>query len=146
MAIKDIVLQVVTQLPGVETVIYDNVYNTNIVLDRKPCPAAIVYCINDFHYDISKGVIKESAEVSVFFADLLPKVNSFSEDYTPVVDRMLEIATEFISSLVAAVKANNMELDNSVIELRTTFGKFDKHVCGISISGLKITDRQGRCL
>lgn len=146
MAIKDIVVDVVTQLPGVETVIYDNVYNTNIVLDRKPCPAAIIYCINDFNYDISKGVIKESGELSVYFADLLPKVNSFSEDYTPVVERMLEIATEFISQLVAAVKEYNMVLENNTIELRTTFGKFDKHTCGISVSGLKISDRQGRCV
>lgn len=144
--IKDIILETLEEIPGIQTILYENAFSANVVLDRKPCPAAILYTITDYTFDISKGIYKESTEASIFFCDIMPQVNSFSNDTEPIIERMLAIAKDFLRVLLEKLKENNMYLENNTLELRTTFGKFDKHVCGVSISNLQIKNRQGSCL
>lgn len=144
--IKDIILDTLGEMSEIQTVIYENAFSANVILDRRPTPAAIVYTITDYTLDISKGLLRESAEASIFFCDIMPKVNSFSADTEPIIENMLELAKTFLRALIEKLKENGLELDNATVDLKSTWGKFDKTVCGVSVSGLRIKNRQGKCL
>ena len=100
MKIVDKILDILNSMSDVETVLYESPSYTNIKLDRKPAPYAILYLLTDMEIDLSRGYAVEGCDVEVFFADLV-KFDADGPTHQAVVDRMLGIARQFISLLLA---------------------------------------------
>lgn len=140
MKIVDKILDILNSMSDVETVLYESPSYTNIKLDRKPGPYAILYLLTDMEIDLSRGYAVEGCDVEVFFADLV-KFDADGPTHQAVVDRMLGIARQFISLLLAE---RGLKFDEK-IELKTAYGKFDKNVTGVSLA-LHLEERQGSCV
>ena len=133
-----------TPTEGVEylqTVLYDSAWSTNVRIDRRPTPAALLYLVTDWGLDIGSGTAKESAELEVFFFDRA-KFDATGEEKDVIVSKMEKYAREFIS-LVLSDKSIRV-LDDTV-RLRSAYGQFDAFVVGVSVH-LKLEVRQGECI
>lgn len=135
------VLAILNDIAEIQTVLYDNSHSANVRIDRKPCPAALVYTLPDWTLDISKGNAKERAEIQVFFF----KPASFdckAEDKLSIIEDMNLIAREFIYDLL---NDKTIKVIEDEVSLKAVFGEFDKFVVGVTLD-ITIEDRQGECI
>lgn len=141
MRIVDKILDILNSMGGIETVLYESGFGTNIRLDRRPTPAAIVYLLRSFDIDLSSGLRKDYVDIEVFFCtrcDLAAKgevVKADMESLEPIVD-------EFVS---AVLSDNGLVLVGDKISVTTAYGSFDCNVCGWSLQ-MKVGEKQGRCI
>lgn len=140
MRIVDKILDILNSMGGIETVLYESPSYTNIKIDRRPAPYAILYLLTDMEIDLSRGHAVDGCDVEVFFADL-SDLDADGAEQQAVVDRMLSLARQFVSLLLAD---RSLSFGDKV-ELKTAYGKFDKNVTGVSLA-LHITERQGSCI
>ncbi len=61
------VLDILNNIESIQTVLFDNGHSSNVRIDRKPCPAALLYTLPEWFLDIGHGSSKERAEIQVFF-------------------------------------------------------------------------------
>lgn len=128
-------------MDGIETVLYESGFGSNIRLDRRPTPAAIVYLLRSFDIDLSNGLRKDRVDIEVFFCtrcDFAAKgevVKADMESLEPLVD-------EFVSRVLSD---KELELDGDKISVTTAYGSFDCNVCGWSLQ-MKVGEKQGRCI
>ena len=141
MVLSDKVLDILNDMESIETVIYDSGFSANVRLDRKATPAAILYLMTDWELDISKGVLKESADMEVFFCKRAEH-DIKGEDKDIIVTETYELAKEFLGLLL---EDKTITVVDDSIKMRATYGKFDSFVVGCSLH-IKIEERQGSCL
>ena len=144
MQITDKILEILNTLasgsdPMLQTVIHANAFDSNVRLDRKATPAAILYMLNGWTMDVSTAFKRKSVDVEIFFCDRYD-LNAKGEVIQQVLDSIEPICDEFIS----------LVLDEhgwivSDVKAVTAYGKFDTNVCGYSIQ-MRLTDKQGVCL
>lgn len=141
MRIVDKILDILNSMDGIETVLYESGFGSNIRLDRRPTPAAIVYLLRSFDIDLSNGLRKDRVDIEVFFCtrcDFAAKgevVKADMESLEPLVD-------EFVSRVLSD---KELVLEGERISVTTAYGSFDSNVCGWSLQ-MKVGEKQGRCL
>lgn len=140
MRIVDRILDILDSMEAVQTVLHESPSYTNIKVDRKPAPYAILYLLTDMEIDLSRGYAVDGCDVEVFFADLV-KLDADGPTHQAVVDRMAAVARQFVSLLLAD---KSLRFGDKV-ELKTAYGRFDKNVTGVSLL-IHAEDRQGSCV
>ena len=125
----------------VRTVIYSDDYDTNVRIDRKPTPAALLYTLEGFEIGTKDGIRKDSVEVEVFFFDRCTFAAK-GETTKTVMERVEPVVGEFVARVMSE---RSWVVDGDKIEVTAAVGKFDANVAGWSVQ-LKLTERQGRCL
>lgn len=131
-------------IEGVEylqTVIYDSSWSTNVRIDRRPTPAALLYLVTDWSWDISHGTSKEAAELEVFFFDRA-KFDAKGEEKDVIVSKMETYARDFLSRVLAD---HSIKVVDDTIRLRSAYGQFDSFVVGVSVH-IKLELKQGECI
>ena len=125
-----------------QTVMYDSGFSANVRIDRKPCPLALFYLLNDWNIDLSKtNAVKEQANIQIFFADVA-SFDAKGEDKDLIVSRMEAQAREFIRKVLAD---RSIVIVDDKIRIQSCYGKFDKFVVGVTVE-MKIEERQPSCL
>lgn len=135
------VLAILNDIAGIQTVMFDNSHSTNVHIDRKPTPAALLYTLPDWNLDISHGTAKESADIQVFFFDRTG-FDVKAEDKLDIFENMGETAREFIYRLL---NDNTVRVLDNTVKITATYGEFDSFVCGCTVN-LTIEEKQGECL
>lgn len=135
------VLAILNDIAGIQTVMFDNSHSTNVRIDRKLTPAALLYTLPDWNLDISHGTAKESADIQVFFFDRT-RLDVKAEDKLDIFENMGEIAREFIYRLL---NDNTVRVLDDTVKITATYGEFDSFVCGCTVN-LTIEEKQGECL
>jgi hypothetical protein len=135
------VLAILNDIAGIQTVMFDNSHSTNVRIDRKPTPAALLYTLPEWFLDIGHGSSKERAEIQVFFFDRV-NFDSKAEDKLNTFENMGEIAREFIYRLL---NDNTVRVLDDTVKITATYGEFDSFVCGCTVN-LTIEEKQGECL
>ena len=125
----------------IRTVIYSDDYDTNVRIDRKQTPAALLYTLEGFEIGAKDGIRKDSVEVEVFFFDRCTFAAK-GETTKTVMDRVEPIVGEFVARVMSE---RSWVVDGDKIEVTAAVGKFDANVAGWSVQ-LKLTEKQGRCL
>ena len=125
----------------IRTVIYSDDYDTNVRIDRKPTPAALLYTLEGFEIGTKDGIRKDSVEVEVFFFDRCTFAAK-GETTKTVMERVEPVVGEFVARVMSE---RSWVVDGDKIEVTAAVGKFDANVAGWSVQ-LKLTERQGRCL
>lgn len=140
MKLVEKVLEILNSAPNIKTVIYDSGFSTNVRIDRTPTPTALLYLLDEFDVDISKGQKKESANIQIFIFNICPldakgeKKDEILDDIEPLVFNVIRRLSE----------DKDISIDSN-IKVKTTYGRFDKFVIGYSTE-IKIESRQGECL
>jgi len=135
------VLAILNDIAGIQTVMFDNSHSTNVRIDRKPTPAALLYTLPDFKIEIGGGVAKERADIQVFFFDRV-QFDSTAEAKLEIFENMGLFAREFIYRLLN--EKSIIVLDDTV-NITAAYGSFDSFVCGCTVQ-LTIEERQGSCI
>ena len=141
MQITDKVLNILQSISGIKTVIHDNAFSTNVRLDRRLTPAAILFMLQEFTVNIKSGLRRDSVELEVLICDRVD-LAAKGEVVDNTLNNLLPIVNDFIA-LVLDEKSWVVEGDT--INIKVAYGKFDTNVCGYSIE-LKLTEKQGHCL
>lgn len=137
----DKILNILKNMDDLKTVIYDQDFSANVHIDRKPMPGALVYALPDWQLNIKTGLTKESAEFQIFFFTNTT-LDIKAEDKLSDIENMYSITLDFLSKLL---KDNNIRVLDDTVNVKATYGKFDKFVCGVSLQ-LKIEQKQGYCI
>lgn len=140
MKLVEKVLEILNSVSDIKTVIYDSGFSTNVRIDREPVPAALLYLLDEFDVDISKGQKKESANMQVFIFNICP-LDAKGEEKDEILDGIEPLVFEVIRRLS---EDKDISIDSN-IRIKSTYGRFDKFVIGYSVE-LKIESRQGECL
>lgn len=141
MVLTDKILDILNGMESIDTVMYDSGFSANVRIDRNPTPAALLYLLTDWNLNISKGAVRESAEMEVFFFDRASH-DQKGEEKDVIVKRMEVIAREFLGLVLAD---SSIRLKDDVIKIRSSYGKFDTFVVGVSVH-LTIEEKQASCL
>lgn len=141
MQIRDNILQCLQAVTGLQTVFDESPAGTNLRIDRKQTPAAVLYTLKGFAIDTSTGVRKDTVDAEVFIFDRCD-ISAKGEAITAKLETLEPMVDEFVSGIMD-VKGWNVENDR--IEVRTAVGAFDTNVVGFSLE-FKVTERQGRCI
>lgn len=132
---------ILEDIAEIQTVLYDNSSSTNVRIDRKQTPAALIYTLPDWTINISKGNAVESAEIQVFFFDRV-NFDSTAEDKLETFENMGEIAREFIYRLL---NDSSIRVLDDTIKITACYGSFDSFVAGCVVN-LTIEEKQGSCI
>lgn len=133
-----------TPIEGVEylqTVLYDSAWSTNVRIDRRPTPAALLYLVTDWNLDISHGTSKEAAELEVFFFDRA-KFDAKGEEKDVIVSKMEAFARDFLGRVLSDP---TIKVTDDSVRLRSSYGQFDAFVVGVSVH-IKLELKQGECI
>ncbi len=141
MQIVDNILSKLNSIDGLETVFYESGFGTNLRIDRKPTPAAVLYLIQGFEIGLNGGIRKDNVDLEVFFFDRID-LSAKGEAVQAKMDELLPLVNGFVS-LLASDKT--LVLDGDTIKVQAAYGKFDTNVCGWSLQ-LKLTEKQGHCI
>lgn len=141
MQIVDNILSKLNSIDGLETVFYESGFGTNLRIDRKPTPAAVLYLIQGFEIGLNGGIRKDNVDLEVFFFDRID-LSAKGEVVQAKLDALLPLVNEFVS-LLASDKT--LVLDGDTVSVQAAYGQFDTHVCGWSLQ-LKLTEKQGHCI
>ena len=141
MQIVDNILNKLNSIDGLQTVFYESGYGTNLRIDRKPTPAAVLYLIQGFEIGLNGGVRKDNVDLEVFFFDRID-LSAKGEVVQAKLDELLPVVNEFVSLLVSD---RTLVLDGDTIKVQAAYGKFDTNVCGWSLQ-LKVYEKQGHCI
>lgn len=135
------VLDILNEMTGIQTVIYDNGHSANVRIDRNPTPAALLYTLPDWTLDISHGTAKERADIQVFFFERV-LFDSKAEDKLSVFENTNLLAREFVSILLSD---STVKVLDDEIKVTACYGEFDAMVAGCTIN-LTLEMKQGECL
>lgn len=135
------VLDILNGMDGIQTVMFDNGSSSNVRIDRKPTPAALLYTLPDWTLDISHGNARESCEIQVFFFNRVD-FDSKAENKLETFENMGEIAREFIYRLL---NESTIRVLDDTIKITATYGSFDSFVAGCTVQ-ITIEEKQGSCL
>ena len=141
MQIVDNILSKLNSIDGLETVFYESGFGTNLLIDRKPTPAAVLYLIQGFEIGLNGGIRKDNVDLEVFFFDRID-LSAKGEAVQTKMDELLPLVNGFVSLLVSD---KTLVLDGDTIKVQAAYGQFDTHVCGWSLQ-LKLTEKQGHCI
>lgn len=141
MQIVDNILRKLRSVNGLETVFYESGFGTNLRIDRKPTPAAVLYLIQGFEIGLNGGIRKDNVDLEVFFFDRID-LSAKGEAVQTKMDELLPLVNGFVSLLVSD---KTLVLDGDTIKVQAAYGKFDTNVCGWSLQ-LKLTEKQGHCI
>lgn len=141
MQIVDNILSKLNSIDGLETVFYESGWGTNLRIDRKPTPAAVLYLIQGFEIGLKGGIRKDNVDLEVFFFDRID-LSAKGEAVQAKMDELLPLVNGFVSLLVSD---KTLVLDGDTIKVQAAYGQFDTHVCGWSLQ-LKLTEKQGHCI
>lgn len=141
MQIVDNILSKLNSIDGLETVFYESGFGTNLRIDRKPTPAAVLYLIQGFEIGLNGGIRKDNVDLEVFFFDRID-LAAKGEAVQSKMDELLPLVNGFVSLLVSD---KTLVLDGDTIKVQAAYGQFDTHVCGWSLQ-LKLAEKQGHCI
>lgn len=140
MQITDKILDILHSINGIKTVIHDTPFSTNVRLDRRETPTAILYMLNEFSIDITKGIRRESVDIEIFFCDRVD-LAAKGEIVQQKLDTLLPYVYQFITSVL---NEKTLTVESETVNVKCAIGKFDCNVCGWSLE-MKLTERQGHC-
>lgn len=141
MQIVDNILSKLNNIEGLETVFYESGWDTNLRIDRKPTPAAVLYLIQGFEIGLNGGIRKDNVDLEVFFFDRID-LSAKGEAVQAKMDELLPLVNGFVSLLVSD---KTLVLDGDTVKVQAAYGQFDTHVCGWSLQ-LKLAEKQGHCI
>ena len=141
MIITDKIRAILEQMSGVETVLYDSAWSTNVRIDRRPTPAALLYMLSDWDIDISSGTAREEAQIQVFFFDRA-KLDQTGEEKDLIVSQMETLAREFITIVLGD---KSMIVKEDAIKLRSCMGRFDAFCVGVTVE-MTLAMKHGSCI
>lgn len=140
MQIIDKILNILHSISGIETVIHDTSFSVNVRLDRQSTPASILYMLNEFSVDTTKGIRRESAEIEIFFCDRVD-LAAKGEVVQQKLDTLLPYVNQFIASVL---NEKTLIVESETVNVKCAIGRFDCNVCGWSLE-MKIAERQATC-
>lgn len=135
------ILDILNDIDGIQTVMFDSGNSANVRIDRKPTPAALLYTLPDWKVDISRGTAKEKADIQVFFFERAD-FDSKAEDKLQIFENTNMLAREFIRELLS--DGEIMVLDEEV-KITSVFGQFDSFVAGCTVN-ITIEEKKPACL
>lgn len=135
------VLAILNDIAEIQTVLYDNGSSSNVRIDRRPTPAALLYTLPDWTINVSKGNAVEGAEIQVFFFDRV-NFDSKAEDKLTVFEETELLAREFIYRLL---NDSTIRVLDDTIKITASYGSFDSFVAGCVVN-LTIEEKQGSCI
>lgn len=141
MQIVNNILHKLNSINGLETVLYESGFGTNLRIDRKPTPAAVLYLIQGFEIGLNGGIRKDNVDLEVFFFDRID-LSAKGEVVQAKMDELLPLVNSFVSLLVSD---KTLVLNGDTIKAQAAYGQFDTHVCGWSLQ-LKVYEKQGHCI
>ena len=141
MQIVDNILSKLNSIESLLTVFYESGFGTNLRIDRKPTPAAVLYLIQGFEIGLNGGIRKDNVDLEVFFFDRID-LSAKGEAVQAKMDELLPLVNGFVSLLVSD---KTLVLDGDTIKVQAAYGQFDTHVCGWSLQ-LKLAEKQGHCI
>lgn len=141
MQIVDNILSKLNSIDGLETVFYESGFGTNLRIDRKPTPAAVLYLIQGFEIGLNGGIRKDNVDLEVFFFDRID-LSAKGEAVQAKMDELLPLVNGFVSLIVSD---RTLVLDGDTVKVQAAYGQFDTHVCGWSLQ-LKLAEKQGHCI
>lgn len=141
MQIVNNILHKLNSIEGLETVLYESGFGTNLRIDRKPTPAAVLYLIQGFEIGLNGGIRKDNVDLEVFFFDRID-LSAKGEVVQAKMDELLPLINSFVSLLVSD---KTLVLNGDTIKVQAAYGQFDTHVCGWSLQ-LKVYEKQGHCI
>lgn len=141
MQLTNKILNILNSITGIKTVLYESGAGTNLRLDRRETPAAILYMLQEYTIDLAKGVKREIVDVEVFVCDRCD-LAAKGEVVQQKLDTLLPYVNQFVALLTSE---KTLLLDGDSINVQMAFGKFDANVCGYSLQ-FKASERQGTCI
>lgn len=141
MQIIDKILNILHSISGIETVIYDTPFSTNVRLDRRETIAAILFMVQEFSIDITKGIRRESADIEIFFCDRVD-LAAKGEIVQQKLDTLLPYVNQFIASVL---NEKTLIVESETVNVKCAIGRFDCNVCGWSLE-MKVAEKQGHCI
>ena len=141
MQLTNKILNILNSITGIKTVLYESGYGTNLRLDRRETPAAILYMLQEYTIDLAKGIKREIVDVEVFICDRCD-LAAKGEVVQQKLDTLLPYVNQFVALLTSE---KTLLLDGDSINVQMAYGKFDTNVCGYSLQ-FKVTERQGGCI
>ena len=140
MQLTNKILNILNSITGIKTVLYESGYGTNLRLDRRETPAAILYMLQEYTIDLAKGVKREIVDVEVFVCDRCD-LAAKGEVVQQKLDTLLPYVNQFVALLTSE---KTLLLDGDSISVQMAYGKFDTNVCGYSLQ-FKVSERQATC-
>lgn len=134
-------LAILNDIAEIQTVMFDNGSSSNVRIDRRPTPAALLYTLPDWTINVSKGNAVEGAEIQVFFFDRV-NFDSKAEDKLTVFEDTELLAREFIYRLL---NDSTIRVLDDTIKITASYGSFDSFVAGCVVN-LTIEEKQGSCI
>ena len=141
MQLTNKILNILNSITGIKTVLYESGYGTNLRLDRRETPAAILYMLQEYTIDLAKGIKREIVDVEVFICDRCD-LAAKGEVVQQKLDTLLPYVNQFVALLTSE---KTLLLDGDSINVQMAYGKFDTNVCGYSLQ-FKASERQGGCI
>ena len=141
MQLTNKILNILNSITGIKTVLYESGYGTNLRLDRRETPAAILYMLQEYTIDLAKGIKREIVDVEVFICDRCD-LSAKGEVVQQKLDTLLPYVNQFVALLTSE---KTLLLDGDSINVQMAYGKFDCQTCGYSLQ-FKISERQGGCI
>lgn len=135
------VLDILNNMDGIQTVMFDNGNSANVRIDRKPTPAALLYTLPDWTLDISRGTAKEKADIQVFFFERAD-FDSKAEDKLEIFENTNSLARDFIRELLSD---GEIRVLDDEVKINSVFGQFDAFVAGCTVN-ITIEEKQPACL
>lgn len=140
MQIIDKILNILHSISGIETVMHDTSFSANVRLDRQSTPASILYMLNEFSVDTTKGIRRESVDLEIFFCDRVD-LAAKGEVVQQKLDTLLPYVNQFISLVL---NEKTLIVENETVNVKCAIGRFDCNVCGWSLE-MKVAERQATC-
>ena len=141
MQLTNKILNILNSITGIKTVLYESGAGTNLRLDRRETPAAILYMLQEYTIDLAKGIKREIVDVEVFVCDRCD-LAAKGEVVQQKLDTLLPYVNQFVALLTSE---KTLLLDGDNISVQMAYGKFDTNVCGYSLQ-FKVSERQGTCI
>lgn len=141
MQLTNKILNILNSITGIKTVLYESGAGTNLRLDRRETPAAILYMLQEYTIDLAKGIKREIVDVEVFICDRCD-LAAKGEVVQQKLDTLLPYVNQFVALLTSE---KTLLLDGDNISVQMAYGKFDTNVVGYSLQ-FKVSERQGTCI
>lgn len=122
---------------------YEDKPTANVRLDgNKPSPTALLIQITNWEMPTDRLNIREKADINVTFLEKESKMDSGGLQQDAIIDRMKDLAVDFISRLLAD---KTLKVLDDTVTVKSVFHRSDSNRTGVNIS-LEVEERQGRCL
>lgn len=110
---------------------YQSMAKGNVRLDTKmPNPTALFVQITDWSIDMTRISKREASEISVFFLDKETKLDNEAMSQDVIIDRMMDIATDFILRVMAD---RDLKIVDDNIKIKSVFYQSDSNRDGVCV-------------